>query len=94
MKPLMHVLKGRIYSSEHYCGNFFVLIKDVKGRVTPCHFPIESINDFIGRKNSEIKEGKEIVVKGTTDINIYGNEVFYVDSIISCRESRGTLRNN
>lgn len=92
MKPIMHILKGQICFNKHYLGNYFMILQDIKGRLTSCHVPMESINEFLSRKNSEIKQGKEIVVKGATDINIFGNEVFYVDQIVSCRDSRNISR--
>lgn len=87
MKPLMYVLRGRLLSINKQQNAYHVLLKDAKGRITPCNIPVDVACPF-GQKSVEVNEGLDVIVRGSRDFDIYGQEVFYVDNMSITKKNK------
>jgi hypothetical protein len=73
-------IKGKIISFESTMNGHTMEIIDVRGRYIRCFICPETIaKSHI--KTSSIKPKAEIKIKGSRDIDIYGNEIFNIEQV-------------
>lgn len=85
MKPILASVKGNMVSLESTINGYTIEVIDTKGKYVRCYIHSDSLSKF-SSQFGQIKPNREIKIKGCSDFDLYGREVFHIEQMFPIKK--------